>query len=106
MRQGRLAGQFWSAFITCNTNFKDAVDWSLQQIDITRSRFPSNQRSSALITVLGTHEREYVAKYPEMELTNDPWSAKKAMNEGKIASTIGLEGGHMIGSRLSILRTD
>ena len=41
-----------------------------------------------------------------MELTNDPWSAKKAMNEGKIASTIGLEGGHMIGSRLSILRID
>ena len=83
MKEGRLFGQFWSVYVSCKTNFKDAVDWGLQQLDITR---------------------EYVDMYPEFELVNDPWSAKKAMNNGKIASTMGLEGGHMIGSRLAILR--
>lgn len=83
MKEGRLYGQFWSVYVSCKTNFKDAVDWGLQQLDITR---------------------EYVDMYPEFELVNDPWSAKKAMNNGKIASTMGLEGGHMIGSRLAILR--
>ena len=83
MKEGRLYGQFWSVYVSCKTNFKDAVDWGLQQLDITR---------------------EYVEMYPEFELVNDPWSAKRAMNNGKIASTMGLEGGHMIGSRLAILR--
>ena len=50
MKEGRLYGQFWSVYVSCKTNFKDAVDWGLQQLDITR---------------------EYVDMYPEFELVND-----------------------------------
>ena len=83
MKEGRLYGQFWSVYVSCGTNFKDGVDWALQQIDITK---------------------EYIKKYKEFEYAPDPFSFKQKMNEGKIASIMGLEGGHMIGSRLSVLR--
>ena len=35
MREGRLSAQFWSIYTDCKTNFKDGVDWALEQIDIT-----------------------------------------------------------------------
>ena len=90
----------------CNKLISQGPVRSLPLSEVFCSPFPSiSDTERTKFDSTGTQKREYVAKYPEMELTNDPWSAKKAMNEGKIASTIGLEGGHMIGSRLSILRT-
>ena len=35
MREGRLSAQFWSIYTDCKTNFKDGVDWALEQIDVT-----------------------------------------------------------------------
>lgn len=83
MKEGRLTGQFWSIYVSCATNFKDGVDWALEQIDITH---------------------RMIEKYDEFQFVTTPYEAKQAMNNGKVASMFGMEGGHMIGSRLSILR--
>ena len=49
--------------------------------------------------------KRMVEKYPDdMVITNDSESARKVAKEGKVASTMGLEGGHMIGSSLAVLR--
>ena len=41
MREGRLSAQFWSIYTDCKTNFKDGVDWALEQIDITERMIQS-----------------------------------------------------------------
>merc|ERR1712130_427876 len=83
IKEGRLKSQFWSIYSSCRNNFKDAVDWALEQIDVTE---------------------RIINKYDEFEFVKTPYEAKEAMMAGKIASMFGLEGGHMIGSRLSVLR--
>merc|ERR1719187_1758142 len=85
MRKGQMGGQFWSAFISCKSQFHDAVQLFLEQIDVIR---------------------QFVAKYPNDLL----WATStddiiQAWAEGKIASLIGVESGHAIGSSLPILRT-
>jgi membrane dipeptidase len=45
-----------------------------------------------------------IAKYPELAWTPTASQAKAAMNKGKIASLLGLEGGHAIENSLSLLR--
>ena len=35
IKEGRLKSQFWSIYSSCRNNFKDAVDWALEQIDVT-----------------------------------------------------------------------
>ena len=47
----------------------------------------------------------YVEQYSEhMTMTHTADEARAAAKEKKIASTMGLEGGHMIGSSLAVLR--
>ena len=80
-----MGGQFWSAFISCKAQFHDAVQLFLEQIDVIR---------------------QMVAKYPEdlmWAVSSDDIQA--AMSSGKIASLIGVESGHAIGSSLALLRT-
>lgn len=85
MRKGGMGGQFWSAFVGCSSQFKDAVQLFLEQIDVIR---------------------QFVARYPDDLL----WSTsvadiEEAWAQGKIASLIGVESGHAIGSSLPLLRT-
>ena len=80
-----MGGQFWSAFISCKAQFHDAVQLFLEQIDVIR---------------------QMVAKYPDdlmWAVSSDDIQA--AISSGKIASLIGVESGHAIGSSLALLRT-
>ena len=36
MRKGQMGGQFWSAFISCKSQFVDAVQLFLEQIDVIK----------------------------------------------------------------------
>ena len=36
MRKGQMGGQFWSAFISCKSQFADAVQLFLEQIDVIK----------------------------------------------------------------------
>jgi len=85
MRQGQMGGQFWSAFISCNAQYADAVQLFLEQVDIIR---------------------QLVAKYPnDLMWAVSTHDIEEAWKVGKIASMIGVESGHAIGSSLPILRT-
>lgn len=84
LRQGKLSGQFWVAYVGCTRNYKDAVERTLEQIDVIK---------------------RLIKKYPnDMKFVTDADQIMVAFKEKKIASMIEIEGGHSIDSRLSVLR--
>jgi len=85
MRKGGMGGQFWSAFIGCDAQFKDATQLFLEQIDVIK---------------------QIVAKYPDdLMWADSSTDIETAISLGKVASMVGVESGHAIGSNLAILRT-
>jgi len=80
-----MGGQFWSAFIGCSAQFHDAVQLFLEQIDVIR---------------------QFVSRYPDdLHWATSVADIEEARAEGKIASLIGVESGHAIGSSLPLVRT-
>jgi len=83
LRKGKVGGQFWSAFISCSRD--NPTSKALEQIDLIHS---------------------LAEWFPEdLSLAKSSHDVRKAMARGKIASLIGVEGGHMINSSLSVLRS-
>jgi len=84
LEQGRVGAQFWSVYVSVNMTEAEAVQATVEQIDVTK---------------------RLIAQYPDelaLALTAD--EAQAAMDQGRIASLLGMEGGHSIGSSLGVLR--
>jgi len=87
LKAGGVGGQFWSVYVPSPAPGTDAavsVTQALEQIDIVH---------------------RMVARYPDqlvLALTAD--DIERAHKQGKIASLIGMEGGHSINSSLAVLR--
>lgn len=84
LKAGRVGGQFWSVYIPSTFDGPVAVQTTLEQIDIVKglaARYPA------------TFEMAYTA--------DDVVRIHKA---GKIASLVGIEGGHQINDSLPALR--
>jgi membrane dipeptidase len=84
LRQGRLGGQFWSVYVPATLKGADAVRAVLEQIDLVH---------------------RLVDKYSDtFELARTADDVVRIHRAGKIASLIGMEGGHSIGDSLAALR--
>ena len=84
LKEGKVGGQFWVAYVRCEHNYKDAVERTLEQIDVIKR----------LIKKYSNHMK-YVTEADQI---------MEAFHDKKIASMIEIEGGHSIDSRLSVLR--
>jgi len=84
LKKGKVGAQFWSCYVPCSSQGKDAVRQGLQQIDVIKRMVANNP--------------------DDLVFTSTVDEIEAAQKEGKIASTIGVEGGHMIDSSLGTLR--
>jgi membrane dipeptidase len=84
LRQGKVGAQFWSVYVPYTANEPVAVQQVIEQIDVTRRLIDRNPGALRFATTADQVER--------------------AMADGKIASLLGMEGGHSIGSSLGVLR--
>ncbi len=84
LRKGKVGAQFWSVYVSADLKEPEAVQATIEQIDVTR---------------------RLVDKYPaDLALALTAEDVDRAVGQGKIASLIGMEGGHSIGSSLAVLR--
>ena len=84
LRKGRVGGQFWSVWIPPTVTGPAAVKMTLEQIDIVRNM---------------------VARYPkDLQMAYSADDIVRAHNAGRVASLIGIEGGHQIDDSLPVLR--
>ena len=84
LARGGVGAQFWSVFVPADLDGEVAVTTTLEQIDLVH---------------------ELIRRYPDaLELALTSADAERIMAAGRVASLIGAEGGHSIGSSLGTLR--
>ena len=84
LRAGGLGGQFWSVYVPVELQGQAAVTATLEEIDTVH---------------------RMIRKYPEtFELALTAADVERIFKAGKIASLIGMEGGHSIDNSLADLR--
>ncbi|MCH7945861.1 MAG: dipeptidase, partial [Armatimonadetes bacterium] len=84
MREGGMGGQFWSVYVPTSLPGAEAVEATMQQIEIV---YDMADRYTDVFEVAYTAD-----------------DVMRIFNEGKIASMIGVEGGHCINESLQALR--
>jgi membrane dipeptidase len=84
LRAGKVGTQFWSVYVSSALSEPQAVQATLEQIDVTK---------------------RLIARHPrDLAYCENSACVEKALKAGKIASLLGMEGGHSIGGSLAVLR--
>jgi membrane dipeptidase len=84
LRAGHVGGQFWSVWVPVDVKGPEAVQMTLEQIDLVK---------------------RMAARYPaDFEIAYTAADVRRIHRAGKIASLIGIEGGHQINNSLAVLR--
>ncbi len=84
LKAGHVGGQFWSVWIPVTTTGPAAVKTTIEQIDIVK---------------------RLAAKYPaDLTMAYTADDIVRAHKEDKVASLIGVEGGHQIDDSMAVLR--
>ncbi|MEO9468522.1 dipeptidase [Parasphingorhabdus sp.] len=83
LKAGKVGGQFWSVWIDPELPQAEAVERVIQQIDIVH---------------------RLANEYRDLEIALTADDVERANKSGRIASLIGMEGGHSIGNSLAVLR--
>ena len=84
MKKGGVGAQFWSVWIPADLKGDEAIRVTLEQIDIVH---------------------RMVARYPgRLEMASTAADIRRIEKAGRIASLIGVEGGHQIGNSPAALR--
>jgi len=84
LRAGHVGGQFWSVFIPVETQGPAAVQMTIEQIDIVKQ-------------MCARYPKDFAMAYTAADVV-------RAHKAGRIASLIGVEGGHQINNSLDVLR--
>lgn len=84
LRAGMVGGQFWSVWVPVSVKGPEAVQMTLEQIDLVK---------------------RMAARYPsDLEMAYTAADVRRIHKAGRIASLIGIEGGHQINDSLAVLR--
>jgi membrane dipeptidase len=84
LRAGHVGGQFWSVWIPVDMKGSEAVQTTIEQIDLVKAM---------------------TLKYPQsLTMAYSSADIRAVHKAGKIASLIGVEGGHQINNSLAVLR--
>jgi membrane dipeptidase len=84
LRAGMVGGQFWSVWVPVDIKGPEAVQITLEQIDLVK---------------------RMAVRYPkDLEVAYTATDVRRIHQSGKIASLIGIEGGHQINDSLAVLR--
>jgi membrane dipeptidase len=84
LREGHVGAQFWSVWIPVEMKGFEAVQTTLEQIDLVKDM-----------------TRHYPA---DLEMAYSAADIRRIHAAGKVASLIGIEGGHQINNSLAVLR--
>ncbi|XP_021702220.1 uncharacterized protein LOC5580322 isoform X2 [Aedes aegypti] len=84
LKRGRISAQFWAAYVPCEAQHKDAVQITLEQIDVIKRL--TERYSPHLTACASVHDIVQAHKNHQM------------------CSLIGVEGGHSLGGSLGVLR--
>ena len=84
LRQGMVGGQFWSVYVPVDNSGPQAVQMVFEQIDVVH---------------------RFVEQYSDaFEMAFTAADIQRISKNGKVASLIGVEGGHSINNSLAVLR--
>jgi membrane dipeptidase len=84
LRAGMVGGQFWSVWVPVDIHGPEAVQTTIEQIDLVK---------------------RMAARYPaDLEIAYTAADVRRIHRAGRIASLIGIEGGHQINDSLAVLR--
>ncbi|BDI61859.1 dipeptidase [Qipengyuania nanhaisediminis] len=84
LERGRVGAQYWSVYVPASLDEPEAVQMTIEQIDVTK---------------------RLIDRYPQaLQFATTADEVETAMAEGRVASLLGMEGGHSIGSSLAVLR--
>ncbi|XP_047002424.1 dipeptidase 1-like [Schistocerca americana] len=84
LRAGFVGAQFWVAYVDCKSQYEDAVEKTLEQIDVIK---------------------RFIKQYPkDLQFVKTANGIEESFRKGQIASLLCVEGGHSIDSRLAVLR--
>ena len=82
LRAGKVGTQYWSVYVPASLEEPEAVQMTIEQIDVAKRLIAANSDDL------------------QLALTADEIEA--ALADGKIASLMGMEGGHSIGSSIHV----
>ncbi|XP_039764788.1 uncharacterized protein LOC120637178 [Pararge aegeria] len=85
LKQGRVAAQFWAAYVPCDAQHRDAVQLTFEQIDLI--------------------QRLTDKYHPQLTFCSSADDILSAHANHRLCSLVGVEGGHAIGGSLGVLRT-
>ncbi|XP_017067854.1 uncharacterized protein LOC108105666 [Drosophila eugracilis] len=85
LKKGRISAQFWAAYVPCEAQHRDAVQLTLEQIDVIKRL---TDRYSPQLTTC-TSSQDIIDAHKNQQL----------------CSLTGVEGGHSLGGSLAVLRT-
>ncbi|XP_073825273.1 uncharacterized protein isoform X1 [Musca autumnalis] len=85
LKKGKVSAQFWAAYVPCEAQHRDAVQLTLEQIDVIKRL---TDRYSPQLTTC-TSAQEII----------------EAHKNHQLCSLTGVEGGHSLGGSLAVLRT-